>query len=193
MRKVLFAAAVPLALIAATMGVTGTASAGTSKVAYSWHVADDLLENNVGSPPYAIAEAPNGEEILLDGVGTFDPVTKNADGGGRLIHQAADGTVLGTGTFTADRLVSFQFYGCGGGGLPDFLCGGLAKFEVTITPDGTSLQVPGILWVDCLLGDKIPSGGEPARAEGIRLNVPGIINFNKTHEHSGFTVFIPEG
>jgi hypothetical protein len=193
MRRVLVAAALPLALVTATFGAAGAASAGTSKAAYSWHVADDLLENEVGSPPYAIAEAPNGEEILLDGTGTFDPVTKAADGGGRVLHYAPDGTLLATGTFTADRLISFQFYGCGGAGLPDNLCGGLAKMEVTITPDGTSLEFPAILWVDCLLGDKIPSGGDPARAEGIRLNVPGVINFNKTHEHSGFTVFIPEG
>jgi len=193
MKRVLVAAVLPLVLVTAMLGVSGVASAGTSKAAYSWHVADDLLENEVASPPYAIAEAPNGEEIWLDGVGTFDPVSKAADGGGTLFHYAPDGTLLGQGTFTADRLISFQFYGCGGGGLPDFLCGGLAKLHVMITPEGASQQYPAILWVDCLLGDKIPSDGEPARAEGIRLNVKGIINFNKTHEHSGFTVFIPEG
>jgi hypothetical protein len=113
---------------------------------------------------------------------------KTASGGGRFIHNFASGGSA-SGTFTADRLVSFQFYGCGGAGLPDFLCGGLAKLEVTLTPDADpSQQSPGILWIDCVLGEMIPSGGDPARHEGIRLNARGI-NFNHT-EPSGLTVFV---
>ena len=193
MRRTLLAAAVSAALVTAVVGAPGVASADTSMAAYSWHVADDLLESEVGSPPYAIAEAPSGDVILLDGVGTFDRVTKAADGGGTFIHHAPDGSLVARGTFAADRLVSFQFYGCGGEGVPDFLCGGLAKLEVTLTPEGTSVELPATLWVDCLIGDKIPSEGAPPRAEGIRLNVEGLFHFNKTHEHSGFTVFIPEG
>jgi hypothetical protein len=88
--------------------------------------------------------------------------------------------------------VSFQFYGCGGEGLPGSLCGGLAKLEVTLTPVGTTLQIPAILWVDRLIGDNIPSGGAPARSEGVRLNVQNVINFNETNEHSGFTLFIEQ-
>lgn len=160
--------------------LAGPASAGTSKPAYSWHVADEFLEEAVGSPEWAIAEAPNGDKILLDGNGLLDLGAKTASGEGRFIHLAANGSVVGQGTFTANRLVSFQFYGCGGEGLPDFLCGGLAKLDVTLTPEGTSLEFPATLWIDCLLGDGIPSGGEPARAEGIRLNVNGIANFNQT-------------
>ncbi len=150
-------------------------------------------ESEVGSPPYAIAEAPSGDVILLDGTGTFDRATKAAAGVGTFIHHAPDGSLVARGTFAADRLVSFQFYGCGGEGVPDFLCGGLAWLEVTLTPEGTSLALPATLWVDCLIGDKIPSDGAPPRAKGIRLDVKGLLNFNKTHEHSGFTVFIPEG
>jgi len=86
--------------------------------------------------------------------------------------------------------VSLQFYGCEDVGLPFELCGGLAKLAVTIHPDGTSLDLQATLWVDCLIGN-IPSGGEPARHEGVKLNVQDLINFNHTH-HSGFTVFIPE-
>lgn len=193
MRKLLVAAVMSLGMVAPTVGATDVASAGTSKGAFSWHVADELLETNVGSPPFAIAEAANGHHILLDGTGTFDGAAKTADGGGRFQHYAADGTLIAEGTFTAKRLISLQFYGCGGPGLPDNLCGGLAKLVVTLTPAGTDLELRAILWIDCLLGDKIPSDGAPARAEGIRLNVKGVINFNETHEHSGFTVFIPEG
>jgi len=190
MRRALVVALVPLGSLAVTLTVTGTASAGTSKAAYSWHVADELLEQEVGSPPWAIASAPNGDTIQLDGTGVLDAGAKTASGGGRFVHNFAGGGSA-SGTFTADQLVSFQFYGCGGEGVPDFLCGGLAKLEVTLTPNADpSVHLPAILWIDCLIGDKIPSGGEPARHEGIRLNVEGQVNFNHT-EHSGFTVFIP--
>ena len=192
MKRILLVMATVLVAVAPGAVSVGGASAGTSKAAYSWHVADDFLEQNVGSPPWAITEAPNGDVLMLDGVGQLDVAAQTASGGGRFIHLAADGSEVAHGTFTANSLISFQFYGCGGGGLPDFLCGGLAKLAVTVTPDGTSLQLPATLWIDCLLGDKIPSGGEPARAEGIRLNVKDLINFNHTTEHSGFTVFIEE-
>ncbi|GAA3093432.1 hypothetical protein JOF29_007093 [Kribbella aluminosa] len=46
--------------------------------------------------------------------------------------------------------------------------------------------------MDCLIGDKIPSDGTPVRAEGIRLNIDGVINFNKTRESSS-TVVVPAG
>ncbi|TDO30418.1 hypothetical protein EV643_13832 [Kribbella sp. VKM Ac-2527] len=108
------------------------------------------------------------------------------------MHKRADASVFAQGTFTARSLTSFQFYGCSDQIVPGAtLCGGLAKLEVTLTPAGTSLQLPATLWIDCLIGDKIPSGGDPARHEGIRLNVNDLINFNKTVP-SGFTVFIPE-
>jgi hypothetical protein len=192
MRKVLLAALLPLTLIAATLGVAGTSSAGTSKAAYSWHVADALLEEAAGSPEVAIASASNGETVELDGTGLLNAADKTASGGGQFVHKAADGvTVVGQGTFEAHRLVSFQFYGCSDEIVPGVtLCGGLAKLDVTLEPAGTSLEFPATLWIDCLIGDKIPSGGEPARDEGIRLNVKNLINFNKT-VHSGFTVFIP--
>lgn len=180
---------VAVALMLAPLPVVGTASAETSKAAYSWHVADELLEDQAGSPEWAIARAENGDTIQVDGTGAMDVAAKTASGGGRFVHNFAGGGSA-SGTFTAERLLSFQFYGCGGEGLPDSLCGGLAKLEVTLTPDANpSLHFRGILWIDCLVGDKIPSGGEPARHEGIRLNVKDLINFVHT-EHSGFTVFI---
>ena len=79
---------------------------------------------------------------------------------------------------------------CGIPGLPgsENLCGGLAKLDVTAHPDGTSLYLPATLWIDCLIGNFPPSG-----AEGVRLNVKDMINFNKSlseEEGSGFTVFV---
>jgi len=142
----------------------------------------------LGSPPYAIAEADNGDQIFVQGNGAMDVSDKTAEGGGTVVHRNAQGDVVGTGTFEATRLLSFQFYGCGGPGLPDEACGGLAKLAVTLTPEGTSLHFPGTLWIDCLIGDFPPSG-----VEGVRLNVKGEINFNKSlspEQGSGFTVFV---
>ncbi|MGH2669122.1 MAG: hypothetical protein ACRDH5_08420 [bacterium] len=181
-----------LGLVAAALAAATPASAATSKAAYSWHVADQLLEDAVGSPPVAIAAAPNGDTIELDGTGVMDVAAKTASGGGAVTHKNATGAVLATGTFQATRLTSFQFYGCQDLGLGVPLCGGLAKLEVTIHVDGTNLSFPSILSIDCLIGDKIPAGADtPARHEGIKLNVKDVINFNHTH-HSGFTVFIPQ-
>jgi hypothetical protein len=192
MRRALIAAMLPLAFVASTLGAAGVASAGTSKAAYSWHVADALLEASAGSPPVAIAKASNGDTVGLDGTGVLNAADKTASGGGQFVHKRADGSVVAQGSFAAHSLTSFQFYGCSDQVIPGVtLCGGLAKLEVTLTPAGTSLQLPATLWIDCLIGDKIPSGGEPARAEGIRLNVDGLVNFNTTVP-SGLTVFIPE-
>jgi len=189
MRRVFWAAALPLVLLAVMVVATGSASGDTSKSAFRWHVADDLLEQLVGSPPWAIASADNGDTVQLDGFGLMNVAQKAASGGGRFVHNFAGGGSA-SGTFTADRLLSFQLYGCGGEGVPANVCGGLAKIEVTLTPDGNpSMHFPGILWIDCLIGDNIPSGGDPPRNEGIRLNVTGIgINFNQT-VLSGFTIF----
>ena len=189
MRKVMRLLAV-LALVLGTALTSGSAQATTSKASFSWHVADALLEGAVGSLPYAIAVADNGDEVWIDGTGVLDGAAKTASGGGSFIHKRADGSTAATGTWTADRLMSLQFYGCEDVGLPVLLCGGLAKLAVTIHPDGTTAEFPATLWVDCLIGD-IPSGGEPARSEGVRLNVHDLINFNHTEE-SGFTVLIPE-
>lgn len=49
-------AVVALTLVAAALGAA-PAQAATSKAAYSWHIADQLLEDAAGSPPVAIAQA----------------------------------------------------------------------------------------------------------------------------------------
>lgn len=45
----------------------------------------------------------------------------------------------------------------------------------------------GSHWIDCVLGDKIPTSAH----QGVKVNVKDFLNFNHTH-HSGFTVFIAE-
>jgi hypothetical protein len=186
MRRIAALVVLPLLLIS----WSGTATAATSTASYDWHVADQFLHDAVGSPLGAIARADNGDTITVEGSGQLDVAAKTASGSGTLVHKDAGGQVLATGTFTANRLISFTFYGCGIPGLPgtENLCGGLAKLDVTAHPSGTSLYLPATLWIDCLIGSPPPSG-----AEGVRLNVKDVINFNKSlteEEGSGFTVFV---
>ena len=63
MRRILLVIAAVLALVAPTLSSVGGASAGTSKAAYSWHVADDFLEENVGS---LAIELTSAEQARLD-------------------------------------------------------------------------------------------------------------------------------
>jgi hypothetical protein len=190
MRRVIVALMWPV-LALATIGLGPTATASPPSGAYQWHVADQFLHDAVGSPLGAIARADNGDTVTIEGNGAMDVGAGIASGGGTFAHKDAAGDVLATGTFEATGLVSFQSFGCGGSGLPDFLCGGIARLNVTITPDfDTKLHFPAVLWIDCALGNPPPSA-----VEGIRLNVKDLINFTKSlseEEGSGFTVFVKQ-
>lgn len=132
-----------------------------------------------------LAEDRHGVKRKVKGSGTFDVVTKDATGRGTFTHQFASGSA--TGTWTATSLLAFQSYGDGTprGTSPSFF-GGRIALAVVLTPDAhPDVQLPGILEVECLLGT--PPGGA---AEGIRLLVKGVINFNKTVLDSGETVFV---
>jgi hypothetical protein len=190
MRRVIAALMWPV-LALATVGLGPTATATAPSGAYEWHVADQFLKDQVGSPLGAIARAGNGETLTVEGNGSMDVGARTASGGGTVVHKDAAGHVLATGTFEATSLVSFQSFGCGGGGLPDNLCGGIARLNVTITPDfDNSLHFPSVLWIDCTLGNPPPSA-----VEGVRVNIKDLINFNKSlseEEGSGFTVFLKQ-
>jgi hypothetical protein len=96
-------------------------------------------------------------------------------------HTDRNGNVLATGTWTATGLINYQSYGCGevfGSPIPPNLCGGAVKMNVTLTPRGTSLHLPGILTVFCVIGTHVPRSVLGPLTEGVTLNVPGIQNFN---------------
>ena len=181
-RRFLTVTAGVLLLIA--LVANGSAHATTSKAVYAFRV---------GSPTTA-AMADNGDVVLLSGSGSIDVAAKTASGGGTFTHMSGQ-TLVASGTWTASRLLFFQFYGCGHIGavvLPPNLCGGLAELDIHLVgqpagrPDVT-LTAEGLLRIDCLIGDPPPSG-----EEGVRLNVKDVINFNKTVPESGTTVFIAQ-
>ncbi len=123
------------------------------------------------------AQAPNGDTVAVIGEGQFSVHPKSVEAEGRFTHMDSEGNVLATGTWTATQLLTYQSYGCGvvfGTPIPPDLCGGRLAMRVLLTPDGTTLQIPGILSVYCVIGDKRPSSVE----EGVRLVVPAHVNFN---------------
>jgi len=162
----LLSAAFAIAAIA-----TGSAGSATSKSSFAVLVA-----------PTTTA-ASNGLTIQTQMTGSFNVAAKTAGGTGTYSLMAGS-TVLETGTFTLDqRLVAFQFYGCGEVTMegeritlpPDF-CGGRVIFGVHAT-SSTGVQHDGLLEVNCQIHD--PGGqAPPGTSEGVKVNARGI-NFNK--------------
>ena len=76
-----------------------------------------------------VSQASNGDRVSVTGEGEFSVHPKSVTASGTFTHTRANGTVVGSGTWTADKLLSFEFYGCGvieslGATLPPDFCGG---------------------------------------------------------------------
>jgi len=135
--------------------------------------------------------AANGDQIAVTGEGEFSVNPNSIDAAGEFTHTDSTGNVLASGTWTATGLLNYQSYGCGevfGDPIPPDLCGGAVKMSVTLTPTGTSLQLPGTMTVFCVIGPHAPQSVLGPLTEGVTLNVPGIINFN--HSAGGDNVYI---
>ena len=161
-----------LALTAAVLLVPTVAAADSATHTY-------MLE--MGEPNVGVAA--NGDQIAvtLTGEAEFAVNPNSITAAGRFTHTDSSGNVEATGTWTATRLINYQSYGCGevfGDPIPSNLCGGAVKMSVTLTPDGTSLQLPGTLTVFCVIGTHAPQSILGPLTEGVTLNVPGIVNFN---------------
>jgi hypothetical protein len=188
MRRIRSRLFVGLALLVGAMAPT-VALGHTSKAAFDWHIGDALLQS-FGFPVAEQAVAPNGDVVTIEGTGSFSADGKWASGGGTFSHHIAATGATVTGTFTADRVISFQFYGCGedaGEPLPPDFCGGLLKLAITATPDGApSVHLAAALTINCEIGTDVPA----SVVEGVRLNVYDVINFNKPVPESGANLYI---
>jgi len=135
--------------------------------------------------------AANGDQIAVTGEGEFSVNPNSVTAAGEFTHTDSSGNLRATGTWTATGLLNYQSYGCGevfGDPIPPDLCGGAVKMSVTLTPNGTSLQLPGTMTVFCVIGPHAPQSILGPLTEGVTLNVPGIINFN--HSAGGDNVYI---
>ncbi len=177
-----------IGVLALAMSVLGTpsATADSGSASYAYLLGTGLV---CGLPvPNAcpdIAMAPNGDTVELTGSGTLSIHSKSATGGGTFTHKDPQGNVRGSGTWTTLELLSFHSFGSAAAqGFPPELFGGKALLRVHLTPTAGGAGFDAILRITCLFGNKIPAGD----MEGIRLNVPGVVNFNT--EVSGLTLFI---
>jgi hypothetical protein len=135
--------------------------------------------------------AANGDEIAITGEGEFSVNPNAVDAAGEFTHTDSSGNVLATGTWTATGLLNYQSYGCGdlfGDPIPPDLCGGAVKMSGPLTPTATSLQLPGIMTVFCVIGTHAPQSVLGPLTEGVTLDVPGIQNFN--HSNGGDNFYI---
>jgi hypothetical protein len=134
-----------------------------------------------------VSEAPNGDRIAVTGEGMFSVQPKSVSASGTFTHTDSQGNVVGTGTWTATDMLSFQLYGCGivhnfptpgaTTPLPPNFCGGMLKLRVLLTAG--SMQHEGYLTVFCIVGENPPDSHDDPTGEGVHLVVPGINNFNK--------------
>jgi hypothetical protein len=137
-----------------------------------------------------VAQAPNGDRVMVTGGGTFSVNPKSVSASGAFTHTTSSGTTLGSGTWTATQLLSYQSTGCGvvlGMTIPANFCGGLLGMRVLLTPTGGQAR-EGILWVQCIIGPNPPNSRDDESEEGVRLDIPGVINFNKVV--TGMNVYI---
>jgi hypothetical protein len=134
-----------------------------------------------------VAQASNGDRIAVTGMGTFSVHPKSVTASGGFTHTTSQGMLVGSGTWTATDLLSFEFYGCGvvkglGATLPANFCGGVLKLRVVFTPSGTSLAIPGKMTIFCVIGPQAPpthdNPTEPGE-EGVHALIPGVANFNE--------------
>jgi hypothetical protein len=142
-----------------------------------------------------IGVAANGESIAITCevgehvCGTFSVKPKSIEASGEFAHFLADGSLFASGTWTATQLISFHAYGCGvlfGEPIPPDFCGGVVKFRASFsTPIG---ELPGVITVFCVVGDKVPSNIGGPFTEGVTVVVPGIVNFN--HPAGGENIYV---
>ena len=139
-----------------------------------------------GSCP-ASAKSVRGDTYEITGAGTFNPQTKSVSAAGTFTHRIPNGTVIETGVWTSNQLVSFDLYGAAPNalrqrgivaGLPGFSpnplsmsfspvpIGGLAVFRIRLLP-ASGMPMSAVLEVNCALAD----APRDRSTDGIRLKV----------------------
>lgn len=186
MRRLRLVLALLLAL--SLLGGSSVSAADNVSAKLDYHIADAFVQDGTGlAQTGAVAQASNGHQVRVTGRGTLNTASKKATGGGAFVHTSSSGAVLAFGTWTATGVQSITVYPCGGDGLPANFCGGVAVLEVHITATSTSAgaaEFDALLLIDCEINPPV------AGVEGIKLNIPGVINLNTTlFSPGGLTVF----
>jgi hypothetical protein len=187
-----FAAPLTL-LLAAAVAVGGAAASGAKKpppkpnkkaATYEFLAGANstasggfqLCSVPVPNPCPDVARASNGDTVKITGNGKLSVHPKSVSGSGTYDSTNAS---VGSGTWTAQQLLSFKAYGTNNAVTPGATAG-RALIRVQL-----SNGAMGILRITCRLpGTKVPHSFR----EGVRLAIQGGPNFNK--EAGGITLFI---
>lgn len=162
------------------------AAASHNNGTYDWHIGDAFLTAIDPAFGPTISEARNGDTVEVIGTGTMTIGSHSATGGGTFTHKDSNGNVIGSGTWTVEKLLSFRSYGNGiPQGLPENFIGGRTKMKVHLMPDGGGEGFDAILKIDCTIGDNIPASA----VEGVELNIFGS-QPNFREEVGGATLFV---
>lgn len=182
LKHIFLALALSLSVVLSPLAAVASASHNEAEH-YQYLLGTDLLCSLEPTACPDIAKASNGDKVEITGQGTLNTKDRTVTGGGTFTHKDQDGNVKGSGTWTAERLISFRSYGSGSAqGLPTEFEGGRAKIKVMLT-SSTGLTLEANLKIDCLLGSP-PGGAE----EGIKLTARRAPNFHEIV--SGDTLFI---
>jgi len=135
----------------------------------------------------AAAKSVNGDTYEITGAGTFNAQTKSVSAAGTFTHKIPNGTVIESGVWTSNQLISFDSYGAAPNalrqrgivaGVPGFRpnpmpmslnpvpIGGLAVFRIRLLP-ASGMPMSALLQVNCSLGD----APRDRSADGIRLKL----------------------
>jgi hypothetical protein len=163
-------------------------SAQSSSPEYTFLVASGFLCDSGNCP--AAAKSVNRDIYEITGAGTFNPQSKSVSAAGTFAHKIPNGTVVETGVWISNQLISFDSYGAApnalrqrgiaagvpGGFHPNPLSmsvnpvpvGGLAVFRIRLLP-ASGMPMTAVLQVNCALAD----APRDRSADGIRLKLEG--------------------
>lgn len=159
--------------------------AQNNSLEYTFLVAAGFLCESGNCP--AAAKSVNRDTYEITGAGTFNPQSKSVSAAGTFTHKIPNGTVVETGVWTSNQLISFDSYGAApnalrqrgiAAGVPGFHpnllpmsvspapVGGLAVFHIRLLP-ASGMPMGAVLQVNCALGD----APRERSADGIRLKL----------------------
>lgn len=152
---------------------------------YTFVVASGFLCDSGNCP--AVARSERRDTYEFTGAGTFNAQSKAVSAAGTFTHKIPNGTVVETGVWTSNQLVSFDSYGAAPNalrqrgipaGVPGFgtnpspmsfspvPVGGLAVFHIRMMP-ASGMPMSAVLEVNCALAD----APRDRSADGIRLKL----------------------
>lgn len=140
----------------------------------------DLVEASYVMPELNFAKASNGETFGIEGTGDLTLNSKSVCGGGNWVHNNANGEEIMSGSWEAEKLMSFKDYGPSSE-FPPFIHAGKSIMRIHL---GEPANVDAILTIYCILPEVATPTSWP---EGIKISIQhGGPNFNQVLEGGTF-------